>query len=149
MAIGVGQNPFLTGGLGLGGLGMGGFGGIPGMGGFGGIPGMGGFGGIPGMGVGGGIPIPGMGVGGLGGLGGLGGGGGGGGGAGALSPDIQGQLQVNQNTGLQSLALAQSQLQMSQQMSAANNINAVASAQRDMTFGSNSQLRQAAQRLFQ
>jgi hypothetical protein len=102
----------------------------------------GGVGGIGGLG--------GLGVGGLGGgIGGVGGVGGGGGGAGALSPDIQGQLQVNQNTGLQSLALAQSQLQMSQQMSAANNINAVASAQRDMTFGSNSQLRQAAQRLFQ
>lgn len=95
--------------------------------------------------MGGGLPGGIGGVGGVGGVGGIGGGGG----AGALSPDIQGQLQVNLNTGLQSLALAQSQLQMSQQMSQANNINAVASAQRDMTFGSNSQLRQAAGKIFQ
>ncbi len=70
------------------------------------------------------------------------------GGMSSLSPDISGAISVNASTSGAALDLAASQFNMSQQMSEANNVNTVASAQKDMTFGSNGQIKKAAEKMF-
>ena len=66
----------------------------------------------------------------------------------SFMPDIGGALSVNANIGRAALSLAESQAATSGQMVSANNVNTVASAWRDMSFGINKQLRDASSCMF-